>query len=193
VIGGNQLGSNEALSPQTGFPAMNVPAGFTPGGFPVGMELLGRPFAEATLISIAYSFEQATRHRQPPIVEARPAAKASPSARASSFDVIAKGAVPFTAAARFTFDAQTRRLGYDIALPAASLDQIAGVYVHRRVNRPNGGVAHILAKSASARVNGVVTLSEPEAADLKAGKLYLAVVAKRDPRARARADLALRD
>jgi aspartyl-tRNA(Asn)/glutamyl-tRNA(Gln) amidotransferase subunit A len=36
---------------------MNVPAGFTPNGFPVGMELLGRPFAEATLVAIAYSFE----------------------------------------------------------------------------------------------------------------------------------------
>ena len=59
------------------------------------------------------------------------------------------------------------------------------------MNRPNGGVAHILAKSPSARVDGAVTLSEPEAADLKAGKLYLAVVDKRDPRLSARADLAL--
>jgi hypothetical protein len=192
AIGGNQLGSNEALSPQTGFPAINVPAGFTPGGFPVGMELLGRPFAEATLIAIAYSFEQATRHRRPPLVNGRPIAVPPASANASSFDVIAKGAVSFTAAARFTFDAQTRRLGYDIALPAASLEQIAGVYLHRRANRPNGGVAYILAKSASARVDGAVMLSEPEAADLKAGKLYLAVVSKRDPRLSARADLALR-
>ena len=193
TIGGNQLGSNEALSPQTGFPAMNVPAGFTPRGFPVGMELLGRPFAEATLIAIAYSFEQATRHRKPPPVDGRPVAASLASASASSFDVIAKGGVPFTATARFTFDAQTRRLGYDVALSAESLDQIAGVYLHRRVNRPNGGVAYILAKSASARVDGAVTLSEPEVADLKAGKFYLAVVGKRDPRLSARADLALRD
>jgi Asp-tRNA(Asn)/Glu-tRNA(Gln) amidotransferase A subunit family amidase len=193
VIGGNQLGSNEALSPQTGFPAMNVPAGFTAGGFPVGMELLGRPFAEATLIAIAYSFEQATRHRKPPSVDGKPVAPPPASARASTFEVIAKGAVPFTATARFAFDPQTRRLGYDITLPAASLDQIAGVYLHRRVNRANGGVAHILAKSASARVDGAVTLSEPEAADLKAGKLYVAVVGKQDPRLSARADLTFRD
>ena len=192
LVGGNQLGSNEALSPQTGFPAMNVPAGFTPGGFPIGMELLGRLFAEATLIAIAYSFEQATRHRKPPSVDRRPVAAPPANASASSFEVFAKGAVPFTATARFTFDAQTRRLGYDIALPAASLEQIAGVYLHRRVNRPNGGVAYILAKSASAHVDGAVTLSEAEVADLKAGKLYVAVVDKRDPRLSARADLALR-
>jgi amidase len=193
LIGGNQLGSNEALSPQTGFPAITVGAGFTPAGFPVGIELLGRPFAEATLVAIGYSFEQATSHRKPPSVDARPAALPPPSATGSSFEVIAKGAVPFTATARFTFDAQTRRLGYDIALPRASLEQIGGVYLHRRVNRPNGGVAHILAKSASARVDGALILSESEAADLKAGKLYLAVVGKRDPRLSARAELALRD
>ena len=66
VAGGNQLGSNAGLSAQTGFPAINVPAGFTAGGFPVGIELLGRPFAEPTLIALAYSFEQLTRHRRPP-------------------------------------------------------------------------------------------------------------------------------
>jgi Asp-tRNA(Asn)/Glu-tRNA(Gln) amidotransferase A subunit family amidase len=193
LIGGNQLGSNEALSPQTGFPAMNVPVGFTPGGFPVGMEMLGRPFAEPRLIAIAYSFEQTTRHRKQPSVDERAPAAPPPSARASSFDVTARGAVPFTATARFAFDAQTRRLGYDIALPEASLDQIAGVYLHRRVHRPNGGVAFILARSAAARVQGAVTLSEPEAQDLEAGRLYLAVVARSDPRLSARADLALPD
>jgi amidase len=193
VVGANQLGSNEALSPQTGFPAMNVPAGFTAGGFPVGMELLGRPFAEATLIAIAYSFEQSTRHRRPPSVDARPRAIGPSAASSASFEVTATGPAPFSASARFRFEAPTRRLGYEIALPAASIDEIAGVYLHRRVNRPNGGVAYILAKSGSAHVEGAVTLSEPEAVDLKAGKLYLAVVSRRDPRLGARADLVPRD
>ena len=66
LVGGNQVGSNAGLSAQTGFPAISVPAGFTPGGFPVGVELLGRPFAEPTLIGLAYAYEQATRHRRPP-------------------------------------------------------------------------------------------------------------------------------
>jgi Asp-tRNA(Asn)/Glu-tRNA(Gln) amidotransferase A subunit family amidase len=65
-VGGNQAGSNAGLSAQTGYPAITVPAGFTAGGFPVGIELLGRPFAEPTLIALAYSFEQATHHRRPP-------------------------------------------------------------------------------------------------------------------------------
>lgn len=57
---------NALLSSFTGFPAIVVPAGFTPDGLPVGVELLGDEFSEPTLISLAYSYEQATKHRRPP-------------------------------------------------------------------------------------------------------------------------------
>jgi hypothetical protein len=40
-----------------------------------------------------------------------------------------------------------------------------------------------------ARQSGVVVLSEQEAADLKTGKLYLAVASRKSPRLSARADL----
>jgi Asp-tRNA(Asn)/Glu-tRNA(Gln) amidotransferase A subunit family amidase len=33
---------------------------------PVGLEMLGRPFAESRLLALAYAFEQATGHRRPP-------------------------------------------------------------------------------------------------------------------------------
>lgn len=198
--GGNQLGSNEALSPQTGFPAINVPAGFTRGGFPVGMELLGRPFAEPTLLALAYAFEHSTRHRRPPAFEDRlPPAPAAPGRDAITIDVAATGAgsippsnVPFTAAARFRFDSRSRSLGFEIELPAASLDAIGGVYLHRQTTRQNGGVAHILAKRPAPRVTGVVELSAEEADSLTAGKLYLSVVSRQTPRLSARADLKVR-
>lgn len=66
LVGGNQAGSNAGLSAQTGLPAISVPAGFTAGGFPVGVELLGRAFAEPRLLALAFAYEQATRHRRPP-------------------------------------------------------------------------------------------------------------------------------
>ena len=41
-------------------------AGFTADGLPVGVELLGRAWSEPQLIKLAYTYEQATRHRRPP-------------------------------------------------------------------------------------------------------------------------------
>ena len=61
-------GSNRSISPTLGWPALTVPAGFTSDNLPVGMELMGRPFSEATLLKIAYAYEQATRHRKAPPV-----------------------------------------------------------------------------------------------------------------------------
>ena len=71
-VGQSQVERNGALGSITGFPSIVVPAGFSaptataPIGVPVGLELLGRPYAEPTLIRMAYDFEQATRLRRPP-------------------------------------------------------------------------------------------------------------------------------
>jgi len=65
-IGEPQLGGNCAASAATGLPAVTVPAGFADDGMPVGVEFLGRPFAEADLLKLAYSYEQQTHHRRPP-------------------------------------------------------------------------------------------------------------------------------
>lgn len=81
-------GSSWNLLGQQGFPAITVPAGFTtevydrvrdPAGtdgtrlvgpvqasLPVGIDFLGRPFAEPVLLRIASAYEAATRHRKPP-------------------------------------------------------------------------------------------------------------------------------
>jgi aspartyl-tRNA(Asn)/glutamyl-tRNA(Gln) amidotransferase subunit A len=48
----------------TGFPAISVPCGFTQGGLPIGLQLTGRPFAEATLLQIAHAYEQETTWHQ---------------------------------------------------------------------------------------------------------------------------------
>ncbi|WP_331271908.1 amidase [Motilibacter aurantiacus] len=66
TIGEAQPGSNCGLSAQTGFPALTVPAGLTPGGMPVGVELLGLPFSEPTLLGMGYSYEQLTKHHALP-------------------------------------------------------------------------------------------------------------------------------
>lgn len=63
-------GDNSAvIAPKTGQPAFTVPMGFTKNGLPTGIEFLGRMYSEATLIQIAYSYEQYTNHRKPPDVK----------------------------------------------------------------------------------------------------------------------------
>lgn len=42
-----------------GIPGLAIPAGFV-NGLPVGMQLLGKPFSEGTLLQVAYTFEQNT-------------------------------------------------------------------------------------------------------------------------------------
>jgi Asp-tRNA(Asn)/Glu-tRNA(Gln) amidotransferase A subunit family amidase len=73
---------------QQGFPAITVPAGFTthvydrvrdpaapdgtrlvgpvPAELPVGIDFLGLPFGEPTILKIASAYEAATHHRRPP-------------------------------------------------------------------------------------------------------------------------------
>ncbi|MCP3475291.1 amidase [Bradyrhizobium sp. CCGUVB1N3] len=43
-----------------GLPSLVVPSGFTKGGLPVGMQLIGRAFDEATLLTIGAAFQRAT-------------------------------------------------------------------------------------------------------------------------------------
>jgi len=60
------MGNNRRLAPVIGFPAITVPAGFTSEGLPVGLEIMGRAFAEPTLFRLAFSYEQGTHLRRPP-------------------------------------------------------------------------------------------------------------------------------
>jgi aspartyl-tRNA(Asn)/glutamyl-tRNA(Gln) amidotransferase subunit A len=44
---------------------ISVPAGFSTSGLPIGVQLIGRPFGEETLLRAAYAFERATeRHKK---------------------------------------------------------------------------------------------------------------------------------
>jgi amidase len=51
----------------TGFPDVIVPAGFTGDRLPVGMSFFGPAFSEQKLLTLAYSFEQATKARRRPV------------------------------------------------------------------------------------------------------------------------------
>lgn len=51
----------------TGLPAIQVPCGFDSEGLPVGLQIAGKPFDEATICQVAYAYEQAAPwHKQHP-------------------------------------------------------------------------------------------------------------------------------
>jgi amidase len=51
-----------------GVPAVVVPGGFYPGGLPFGLEISARPWKDGDLLGWAYAYEQATKHRRPPVL-----------------------------------------------------------------------------------------------------------------------------
>lgn len=69
-----QAKRNGIIASTMGFPAITVPGGFSapdenaPLGIPVGIEFMGLPFSEPTLLEIAYSFEQLSKNRKPPLI-----------------------------------------------------------------------------------------------------------------------------
>ncbi len=47
-----------------GAPALSVPAGFTPDGLPVGLQIVGPPRADMTVLQVGAAYEALTRHGQ---------------------------------------------------------------------------------------------------------------------------------
>ena len=63
-------GSNNLYASITGFPALVVPMGFAKTGLPIGLQFLGVPWSESTLIRTGYCYEQISIHRKAPPIQA---------------------------------------------------------------------------------------------------------------------------
>jgi Asp-tRNA(Asn)/Glu-tRNA(Gln) amidotransferase A subunit family amidase len=51
-----------------GLPAISVPCGFTPAGLPIGLQIIGPHWGEATVLQLAHAYEQATAwHKREPL------------------------------------------------------------------------------------------------------------------------------
>ena len=172
-IGEPQGGSNCQLSASTGFPAISVPAGFTADGLPVGVELLGRPLDDAKLVSYAYAYEQATHHRRRP--SRTPGLNGGLSVpRISWQSSVQAPGINGTVSTKFTFDPATNEVAYDVTndLPEG---EILAATIHRGAKLENGPVISVLSNHAFQRIEGTVTLSDPDRERLMSGGLYLRI------------------
>jgi aspartyl-tRNA(Asn)/glutamyl-tRNA(Gln) amidotransferase subunit A len=52
-----------------GLPGISVPCGFNSAGLPIGLQIIGKPFDEETILRVAHAFEQHTDYhrRKPPL------------------------------------------------------------------------------------------------------------------------------
>jgi len=65
LTGGGGGGGSSQFPAVSGYPHITVPAGHS-FGLPMGISFYGRAWSEATLLKIAYAFEQATKARREP-------------------------------------------------------------------------------------------------------------------------------
>jgi amidase len=65
VNGDHFTGSSSTPAAVAGYPSLSVPMGFA-YGLPVNLSFIGAAWSEPTIIKAAYSYEQATKHRQKP-------------------------------------------------------------------------------------------------------------------------------
>ena len=65
INGDHYGGSFSSPAAVAGYPHVTVPAGYV-HGLPVGISFVGGAWSEATLIGMAYAYEQATLRRRAP-------------------------------------------------------------------------------------------------------------------------------
>ena len=66
INGDHYGGSFSSPAAVAGYPHVTVPAGYV-HGLPVGISFVGGAWSEATLIAMAYAYEQASQRRRAPV------------------------------------------------------------------------------------------------------------------------------
>lgn len=175
-IGDPQLGTTCQLSAASGLPALTVPAGFTPDGLPIGVEFLGRPWAEPNLLKVAFDWEQTAQLRRPPF-STPPLVDGKPPA-ALTFGL--SGVSELTAG--FTYEPTTAELRYEVRLPAGrNADDVRLVALHRGTRDGEGPIVARLLEAGEMRGAGSLTLGPREREALAAGGLYVRAYTRAEP------------
>ncbi len=176
-IGDPQAGTTCALSSQSGLPALSAPAAFSEDGLPIGIELIGRPWSDARLVALAYSFERAGARRRappttPPLVNGRAPMPVSFTAAARAATLEARG--------RFIFDQTRNELSYVIRVEGTTPERVQAVVLLRSDAGKAGHVIHRLSGAGATSTVGTLQLDAIDRLALRDGRLSLSVVTRDD-------------
>ena len=167
LIGSPPVGGTCQLAAHSGLPAISAPAGFTRTGMPTGIELIGRPFDDARLVSLAYALERAIEPRRAP-----------PPLR---FSVAGDGGWAGRPAAprltgSFSLDLPRGALRYVISTAGVGPADVHAIVLQRRGSgtRPNA-VVYRVSGPGFVSAEGTLTLSAGALTDLLDGRLELAL------------------
>ncbi len=181
TIGDPQRGSNCQLSAASGLPAISVPAGFT-GGLPVGIELLGRPFADPALVAIAFAFEQGNEHRRTPPTTPPLVGGFAPPSLITAVRATGGTADSPEALARFEYDPVTGTLRWEVRVTGAAAADVHAVVLRAPDEAGGWQVVARLSGPGVMAETGALSLGPDERARLEAGDLRLVLVTSDDPR-----------
>jgi Asp-tRNA(Asn)/Glu-tRNA(Gln) amidotransferase A subunit family amidase len=195
-IGEPQVGANCQLSASTGFPTLTIPAGFTDRGFPVGLDLLGKPFGDAQLLALGYSYEQTTNPRRPPALT--PPVESPRLSDTVSFGV--RGVVASAPTGRsntaemratFVYNALSGSLAFEVAVIGVADEEVHAVALHRGPTGENGPIVRRLLGPRTRVGNGSFDLTPVERRSLLQGDFYLQLYTRDHPTGIARQQLIL--
>lgn len=181
IIGEIQSELNCPLSPASGLPALCIPAGFTADGVPVGIDLLGRAYAEQDLLNYALHWERATQPRRapfstPPLVLGRP-----PAPRRGVVRIDPVSDADATASLRYDVDTTTGVMRFQAAVNHTDDDAVVALTLQRWVGERAGPVQLLLLKAGRQAASGEVSLRSDQLAALADGSLHLHLYTRRAP------------
>ncbi|QEI09218.1 amidase [Pigmentiphaga aceris] len=181
IIGEIQSELNCPLSPGSGLPALCMPAGFTADYVPVGIDMLGKAYAEQDLLNYALHWERAIQPRRapfstPPLVNGR-----APRSRSGIAQIDATTAGGASASLRYDIDPTTGVMRFNAAVNHADDDAVIALTLQRWTDGHAGPVQLTLLKAGKQAASGEVSLRADQLAALAQGNLHVHLYTRRAP------------
>lgn len=174
-IGEAPAGANASLSAHTGFPAISIPVGLTSGGLPVGLELLGRPFADSLLVGVAAALERILGPVPRPSTVPHLTGGMRPAVREGAVEAHSDG---LSFRATLSFDQTRSLLRLSWSAEGVAPPDCRGLILSRAVRGRQSMVLHTLAGAGRCTGEASAILAPDEVSQLERGHLAIRLLTR---------------